>query len=76
MVNNQSTPESGDFACLLEALALNVGLSVGAGYQLLVGENVDRILSKNQHNLNIFPTYHQHPLHLHISSTRNPTTYL
>ena len=27
MVNNQSTPESDDFACL-EALALNVGLSV------------------------------------------------
>ena len=48
----------------------------GAGYQLLVGENVGRILSKNQHVLNIFPTCHQHPPHPHILSTRNPTIYL
>merc|ERR1711978_405822 len=41
----------------------------GAGYQLLVGENVGRILSKNQHVLNIFPTCHQHPPNPHILST-------
>ena len=47
---------------------------VGAGRLVLVGEDVDRTLSKNQHILNIVPTSPQHPPHPHVLSTRIPRT--
>ena len=46
----------------------------GAGTLVVVGEDVDRTLSKNQHILNIVPTSAQHTPHPNILSTRNPTT--
>ena len=46
----------------------------GAGTFVVVGEDVDRTLSKNQHILNIVPTSAQHTPHPNILSTRNPTT--
>ena len=48
--------------------------SLGAGTQPVVGEDVDRTLSKNQHILNIVPTSPQHPPHPHVLSTRIPRT--
>ena len=47
---------------------------LGAGRLVLVGEDVDRTLSKNQHILNIVPTSPQHPPHPHVLSTRIPRT--
>ena len=47
---------------------------MGAGTLVLVGEDVDRTLRKNQHILNIVPTTSQHPPHPHILSTRIPRT--
>ena len=49
-------------------------LQLGAGRLVVVGEDVDRTLSKNQHILNIVPTSPQHSPHPHVLSTRNPTT--
>ena len=46
----------------------------GAGTFVVVGEDVDRTLSKNQHILNIVPTSPQHPPHPHVLSTRIPRT--
>ena len=58
-----------------KSLSFDVCISCnGAGRLVLVGEDVDRTLSKNQHILNIVPTSAQHTLHPNILSTRNPTT--
>ena len=59
------------FAALLRKFVTELS---GAGYFLVVGENVDRTLSKNQHILNIVPTSPQHPPHPHVLSTRIPRT--
>ena len=47
---------------------------MGAGRLVLVGEDLDRTLSKIQHILNIVPTSPQHAPHPHVLSTRIPRT--